>query len=142
MVFASYSGRIPAVIIRRFTYDLDLLINGRERKRINKLDMTYCYKQSHESKVLQHISYDEEVKALNLQAIETQAERYHVEDQVLLQCYRERTPVTLTMKGGEVFDGVIDWFSKYEIKVEFPTRKSIVAFRHAVYNFKVNEREG
>jgi len=142
MVFELYDGRMPAVIIRRFTYDLDLLIDGSGRKRINKLDMKYCYKRSHESKVLPEISYNEELKALNLQPTENKAERYDIDDQLLLQCYRERTPITLTMRGGEVFSGVIDWFSKFEIKVEFPSRKSIVAFRHATYEFKINEQGG
>jgi len=142
MVFELHDGKISAVIIRRFTYDLDLLINRRERKRINKLDMKYCYKQSHESKVLSEISYNEEVRAMNLQPTENKAERCQIDDQVLLQCYRERTPVTLTMMGGEVFSGLIDWFSKFEIKIEFPSRKSIVAFRHALHDIKVNEQEG
>ena len=140
MMFALYDGKIPAVIIRRFTYDLDLVISGRERKRINKLDMKYCYKQSHEPNVLPYISYNEEVRAMNLQPIENKAERYHIDDPILLQCYRERTPITLTMRGGEVFNGVIDWFSTFEIKVEFPSRRSVVAFRHAAYDFKVSEK--
>jgi len=142
MIFELYDGKISAVIIRRFRYDLDLLIGGNKRKRINKLDMKYCYKQSHDSRVLPEVSYNEEVKALNLQPTENKAERHIIDDHILLQCYRERTPVTLTMAGGEVFNGVIDWFSKFEIKIEFPSRKSIVAFRHAISDFKVNEKEG
>ena len=142
MTFELYDGKISAIIIRRFTYDLDLLINGRERKRINKLDVKYCYKRSHESKVLSEISSDEEVKAMNLQPTENKAERFQIDDQVLLQCYRERTPVTLTMIGGETFSGMIDWFSKFEIKIEFPSRKSIVAFRHALHDLKADGQEG
>ncbi len=49
---------------------------------------------------------------------------------------REKTPITLTPRGSEVINSIVDWFSQYEIKVILPSGKSVLAFRHAIYDFE------
>ena len=136
MVFVLYDETVRGIIMRRMPYNLDLLVNG-ERRRINKLDIKYCYKQAHEPKILPYIEVDESVKALNLGPEMDPSKRYQIDDKVLFQCYKERRPIILTLRGGEVIKGVIDWFSKYEIKIELPSKKSVICFRHAAYSLSV-----
>ena len=136
MVFVTYDGVLRGLILRRMSYNLDLLANG-EKIRINKLDIKYCYKQSHEPRILPYIQIDEEVKALGLGPEMDPSRRYQIDDRVLIQCYRERRPIVLVLRGGEVFGGVIDWFSKYEVKIELPSRRCVVCFRHAAYSLGV-----
>jgi sRNA-binding regulator protein Hfq len=136
MVFVMYDGILRGLILRSMPYNLDILTDG-NKVRINKLDIKYWYKRSHESLVLPHIDYDEEVRSLDLSAEMIPGKRYQIDDKVLVQCYREHRPILMVLRGGEMVGGVIDWFSKYEVKVELPSRRCVICCRHAAYSLGI-----
>ena len=45
------------------------------------------------------------------------------------------------MRGGEVLEGVVEWWGFYDIKLELVTKRSVVVFRHAVYRHQVLQKE-
>ena len=45
------------------------------------------------------------------------------------------------MLEGEVFRGLVDWVSRYEIKMILENESKIVVFRHAICDFKVFSSE-
>ena len=45
--------------------------------------------------------------------------------------------IEVTMLEGEVFRGLVDWVSRYEIKMILENESKIVVFRHAICDFKV-----
>ena len=137
MVFELYGETVEGIIVRRLTYSLDVLSDGQVR-RIEKINIKYMYKWDEAPRVRQHINYDEALKHQNLSPIVLQSERYEVDDSVLTRGYKEKVPVTSTLRGGEIITGFIDWFSQYEIKINLVNGRGIVVFRHGVYNLQVN----
>ena len=64
-------------------------------------------------------------------------QRYQIPDEVLQKCQDEGSQLQLTMRGGEILEGRIEWFGGYDIKLDLATEKSVVVFRHAVYSHEV-----
>ena len=136
MIFELYNETIAeARIIRLMRYFLTLLVNG-ETRNINKLDIKYCFKQSDVCKIRPFIEYNERIRNKNLLPIVDKAERLSVDTGLIAKCYRENRPVTISLRGGEIISGTIDWYSKYRIKVRLPSHRSVVTYLHAYYDFK------
>ena len=136
MVFELYGEKVEGVIVRRLTYALDVLVKGRVR-RIEKINIKYMCKREQEPRIASRIQIDPELKRQNLVSIVRSSERYQTEDSVLARCYKEKIPVTLTLRGGELITGIIDWFSQFEIKIDLVHGKSVVVFRHSLHHFSV-----
>ena len=137
MIFEMYDGPIQGVILHRLPYNL-IIRSGRERLTINKLDIKFCYKQKTLERIRPHIQIDAAVQSKQLAPVVERSERYHIEDRLLLECYRNRYPVTVTLRGGEIIPGIVDWYSKYEIKLEVKKRQGVLVFRHAIYHLEVH----
>lgn len=136
MVFETYSETMECIIAKDLKFDLCLLC-GEETKQIEKLNIKYCYKKEYEQAVKAAIQYDEGIKTQCLQVIEPMRERYKIRGQRLKRAKAEQLKIRLVLRGGETLEGTIDWFSPYEIKVEFPLGGNVIAFRHAVYDFAI-----
>jgi len=65
------------------------------------------------------------------------AQRHCIPDEVLQKCLEAGNRLRLTLRGGEVLEGRIEWFGAYDIKLELTTGRSVVVFRHAVYSHAV-----
>lgn len=137
MVFEVYGETLEGIILHRLPYNL-IIRAGRERRCINKLDVKYCYKQKAGDRFVATVRIDDSVRSQNLGSVMEADERYQVEDRVLLECYRNRYPVTITLRGGEMISGVVDWYSKYEIKLDVKKHSGCLVFRHAIYHLDVH----
>ena len=137
MVFELYRETLEGIIIRRLTYALDVLSEGQVR-RIEKISIKYMYKRNQAFQIERHIEFDEALKCRKLDTIVPKSDRYQVEDSILTQCYKENISVTARLHEGEVITGLVDWFSRYEIKINVTNRSGIVIFRHGLYDFRVN----
>ena len=137
MVFETYDGPVEAVIARRLCYDLDLKTNG-EIERLNKLPIKYMYKKADETSVKGGIRHNERVRAARLEPIKARAERFRIDTRQLAFARKKERLIRVTMRGGEVFDGWIDWYSYFEIKMRLGKKSpSVVLFRHAAYAFEM-----
>jgi len=136
MVFETYAQSIPCVVKKNLTYDIDLLCDG-EVQQIKFTDVKYCYKQRDEDKVKADIQFDEEVKAQKLEPIIPRKERYQIQNELLKKARKEKKTIRLVLRGGEIFIGTIDWFTRYEIKMILPSGGKVVTFRHAAYDFSI-----
>jgi len=146
MVFEAYTESIPCTIKKNLVYTIDLLClpaqTGKEEaQRIQKHDIKYCYKQEYEQAVQANIQFDEAIKAQALQPIVPRKDRYKIERELLLKARNEKTPIRLVLRGGEIIQGNVDWFSSYEIKVEFQNKGNVIAYHHAVYDFAIENGE-
>ena len=137
MVFELYGRHIEGIISRRLTYTLVILTDGGTH-HLEKLNIKYMYKKDEISHVVQDIEVDAELKAQNLVSIVHKSERFHVDNRVLARCRKEKIPVRLTLRGGEIMTGVIAWFSQYEIKMFLAHGASVVAFRHGLHSFEIS----
>lgn len=137
MVFVLYSDTLVGIIIRRLTYAFDVLSDGKVR-RIEKINIKYMYKQNQAFQILQFIAFDEALKRRKLDAIVPKSDRFQVEDGILKKCYKQKISVTATLHGGEIITGLVDWFSRYEIKINLTKMSGVVIFRHGLYDFRMN----
>ena len=134
MVFETYDRTIEAIVLKRLVYDLDLLVNG-EKERLNKLPIKFMYKKKDEEAVRQGLQYNDEVRAKNLQPVKQRDKRFKIDTRELAFARQNRIPIRVTLRGGEVFTGTIDWYSHFEIKMSLGEDASVVVFRHAAYDF-------
>lgn len=142
MVFVSYTESIRCTVKRILKYNIFLLC-GEDARQIRKLDIKYCYKQEYEASVKANIKYDESIQSQSLEPIEPMNERYQINGKLLQKARSDQSCVKVVLRGGEIIEGTIDWFSPYEIKLAFPEgsnhrpKGNIIAFRHSVYAFAV-----
>jgi len=64
-------------------------------------------------------------------------ERHHIPDEKLFSCQRKGQKLKLTMRGGEMLEGRVEWFGAFDVKVELSTGRSVVVFRHAILRHAV-----
>ena len=137
MFFGLYNHTVlPATIIDFTKYDLVLQGEG-ESQELPKTDVKYCYKAEDATKIQSIIRYDEETKKQDLKPIIQPKKRYNINTRTIIQARRARQTIEVTMLEGEVFRGLVDWVSRYEIKMILENESKIVVFRHAICDFKV-----
>ena len=98
------------------------------------------YKRDEMAQVVQDIEVDTDLKAQNLISIVHKAERFQVDDRVLVRCRKEKIPVRLTLRGGEIITGVVRWFSQYDMKMLLAHGGNVIVFRHGLHSFEISPR--
>lgn len=146
MFFGLYDhALVPATITALTKYDfvLQVALNSDsigtegESRELPKTDVKYCYKAEDATGIQSIISYNEEIQKQNLKPIVQPSKRYSINTSVIIQARRARRTIEVTMLEGEVFRGLVDWVSRYEIKMILDNQSKIVVFRHAICDFKV-----
>ncbi len=141
MFFGLYNHTLlPATIIEFTKYDFVLQSEG-ERQELPKTDVKYCYKTEDATDIQLVIRYNEEIKTQDLKPIIQRKKRYSINTRAIIQARRVRHTIEATMLEGEVFRGLVDWVSRYEIKMILENESKIVVFRHAICDFKVFSSE-
>ena len=112
-----------------------------EKQELPKTDVKYCYKAKEATDIQSIIRYNEETKEQNLKPIIQRKKRYNINTRSIVQARRARYTIEVTMLEGEVFRGLVDWVSRYEIKMMLENGSKIVVFRHAICDFKVFSSE-
>ena len=138
MVFEMYNHEsISCTVAKLFKYDLELLVDGGEKMRIQKHNIKYCYKQENAEKVKAGISFDESIRSQGLMPIVPRKERYQIDYNMVKETWGKRRKVRLVTREGEIIMGPLNWFSSYEVKVNLPPGGNVVAFFHALSDFKI-----
>ena len=141
MLFGLYNHSLLPATITGFTrYDFVLQGEG-EKKELPKTDVKYCYKAEDAAAIQSIICYNETVKAQDLKPVTQRKKRYVINTRSIIQARRAEHTIEVTMLEGEVFRGVVDWVSRYEIKMILENESKIVVFRHAICDFKVFRSE-
>ena len=141
MLFGLYNHTLLSVTVTGFT-KYDFVLQGEiERQELPKTDVKYCYKAEAATDIQSIIRYNEEIKEQNLKPIIQRKKRYNINTRTIIQARRARHPIEVTMLEGEVFRGLVDWVSRYEIKMILENESKIVVFRHAICNFEVFSSE-
>ena len=150
MFFGLYNHTLLSVTVTGFTkYDfvLQVALNPNpiggetERQELPKTDVKYCYKAEDATDIQSIIRYNEEIKTQNLKPVIQRKKRYSIKTRAIIQARRARHTIEVTILEGEVFRGLVDWVSKYEIKMILENESKIVVFRHAICDFKVFSSE-
>ena len=146
MFFGLYNHTLLPVTVTGFTkYDFVLQValnpdpigGEAEKQEMPKTDVKYCYKAEDATDVQSIIRYNQEIKEQNLKPIIQRKKRYSINTRAIVQARQTRQTIEVTILEGEVFRGLVDWVSKYEIKMILENESKIVVFRHAICDFKV-----
>ena len=136
-VFRCYGGEDLVGTISKDGGDRFTLLVDERRKATWKTALHYAFKAESRAGVEQAVYIDQEVHRQGLQPVIPIAERYHIPDEELFSCQRKGQQLRLTMRGGEVLEGRVEWFGAYDVKLELSTGRSVVVFRHAVLRHEV-----
>ncbi len=138
MFFAlSNDVQLPATVLEMTLSRLTLNSNGKEQ-HIPKTDVKYCYKDVDAERVQVAIDIDEEVKAQQLTQLTADAKACEIDTQAVQDARKNKSPIEITLRAGEIFRGIIDWVSPYEIKLILANGAKVVIFRHAIYALSLN----
>lgn len=141
LVFRCYGGEdLVGIILKDGGDRFTLLVDG-SRKAAWKTALQYAFKAESRAGVEHAVRIDEGVQRQGLQPVIPIAERYQISDADLFSCQRKGYRLRLTMRGGEVLEGRVEWFGAFDVKLELSTGRSVVVFRHAVYRHEEIQRE-
>ncbi|MCZ6677536.1 MAG: cold shock domain-containing protein [Candidatus Poribacteria bacterium] len=136
MLFGLYNNTLLHATVSDFSKYNFVLQEGDETQELPKTDVKYCYKEEDAEKVKLLMRYNEEIKAQKFEPIVPRKQRYQIDNQAILQARQARYPIEVTMREGEIFRGLVDWMSRYEIKMILENGSKVVVFRHAICDFK------
>ena len=138
MFFALYNHvQLPATVLEMTLSSLTLNSNGSEQN-IAKTDVKYCYKDIDAERVQASVDTDDTVKAQQLTQLTADVQAPEIDTEAVQHARKNGTSIGVTLREGEIFRGVIDWVSPYEIKLILENGAKVVIFRHAVYNLAVD----
>ena len=141
MYFAMYNHEhLPAVVLEMTLSELTLNCNAKE-STIKKSDIKYCYKDVDAKNVTALLQFNDEVKNKQLQPILSNDEQYIIDAEAVKNARHEGNAINITLREGEIFQGVVDWISPYEIKLVLNNGAKIVVFLHAICDFSVVKME-
>ena len=150
MFFGLYNHTLLSVTVTgstKYDFVLQVALNPdsvggeTERQELPKTDVKYCYKAEDATDIQSIIRYNEEIKEQNLKPVIQRKKRYSINTRAIVQARRAWHTIEVIMLEGEVFRGLVDWVSRYEIKMILENGSKIVVFRHAICDFKVFSSE-
>jgi RNA chaperone Hfq len=84
--------------------------------------------------VKQHVKVDEDVVEENLQPAYKLEDRLEIPDEILHTCFKEKRPITVTMRNGHVLKGIMVSYGIFSIRLQIDEKSRVILFRHAVYD--------
>ena len=138
MFFALYNHvQLPATVLEMTLSSLTLNSNGSEQQ-IPKTDVKYCYKDIDAERVQASVDIDDTVKAQQLTQLTPDVQALEIDTEAVQHARKNGTSIEFILREGEIFRGIIDWVSPYEIKLILENGAKVVIFRHAVYSFAID----
>jgi sRNA-binding regulator protein Hfq len=99
---------------------------------VHKLEIKFAYAPRDASGVGTHMVLDTERSAHPQPARKHPQDRYNCSDRRLFRFVDEQEWVRVTLLEGETFEGLVRWFSRYELEIELKDEVRVVIFRHAL----------
>ena len=136
MVFGLYNHEQCSMTISEFTQSTFTLQGDEDTQEIPKSDVKYCYKAEDADGMQALMRYDEKIRSQKLKPIDAQAECYQINTREIQLARKEEYPIEVIMREGEIFRGLVDWVSPFEIKMVLENGSKVVVFRHAICEFQ------
>ena len=136
MFFGLYNHMQLPATVREFTKYNFVLQGEDEPQELPKTDVKYCYKAEDSEKVQLLIHHNDELIEQKLTPIIQRKKRYNIDTPAIQQARIDRYPIEVTTREGEMFRGLVDWVSRYEIKMILENGSKVIVFRHAICYFE------
>ena len=138
--FITYTGIKDLSEIKAKPYTLwGADANGKEVK-MAKLHVLFAFPKEKMPDLKPYVKVRKPLKAQNLQPIEDQNERFHVDDDLLKQARENKSNVNIVTRAGYVLNGWLQHFDEYVLYMRIG-EKVVVVYRHGLFEFTVGEQE-
>ena len=136
--FITYTGIKDLSQVETKRYMLSGLDANGEEIKLLKLHILFAFPKEKMPDMKPHVKVRTPLKAQNLQLIEDQNERFHVDDELLMQAKDNKSTVSVATRAGYVLNGWIQHFDEYVIYMRVG-EKVVVVYRHSLFEFTVEE---
>ena len=137
--FVTYTGIKDLSVVKTKAYTVWGKYSNGEMIKMAKVHVLFAFPKEKMPDLKPHIKVRAPLKAENLQPIETIAERYHVDDELLEQARDNKANVNIVTRAGYVLNGWIQQFDKYVLYMRIG-EKVVIVYRHGLYDFTVEEQ--
>ena len=138
--FITYTGIKDLSEIKAKPYTLwGTDANGKEVK-MAKLQVLFAFPKEKMPDLKPYVKVRQPLKAQNLQPIEDQNERFHVDDDLLTQARENKSNVNIVTRAGYVLNGWLQHFDDYVLYMRIG-EKVVVVYRHGLFELTVAEQE-
>ena len=133
MVFIGYEENVDCTLIRMTLYDWVLTV-AEKRLRRKKIDFSCCYKRKEAETAKATMITDSAVVNEKLKPIVPRKGRYKVSNEILKASQADKGPITVALRTGQVFTGIVDWFTPFDIALILSNGGKVKIFRHGLYD--------
>lgn len=137
--FITYTGIKDLSVVKTKPYTVWGKYSNGELLKMAKVHVLFAFPKEKMPDLKPHIKIRAPLKAKNLQPIETIAERYHVDDELLEQARDNKSNVNIVTRAGYVLSGWIQQFDKYVLYMRIG-EKMVIVYRHGLYAFTIEEQ--
>lgn len=138
--FITYTGIKDLSEIKAKPYTLWGTDANGEEVKMAKLQVLFAFPKEKMPDLKPYVKVRKPLKAQNLQPIEDQNERFHVDDDLLKQARENKSNVNIVTRAGYVLDGWLQHFDEYVLYMRIG-EKVVVVYRHGLFEFAVGEQE-
>jgi len=117
-------------------YDIVVAAPDGERITLPKITIKMLYPADHAGRVQGQIRIDEAAQAGGAGPIVPAKPRHHIKNKSLFPLMRGREVLRLTLLEGEVLEGLVQSFARYEITLELKDGTQVVVLRHAILDVR------
>ena len=114
-----------------FTFLLDA---PEGQKELHKHEIELLYPEAVAAVLEPLFDIDRQVKGKKLGPILDLSQRAPLRNTLLYICQADKIPVEITVLGGLRFRGLLTDFTRFEMKVSFTPKLSVILLRHAVFS--------
>ena len=137
--FITYTGIKDLSEIKTKPYTLWGTDANSEEVKMAKLQVLFAFPKEKMPDLKPYVKVRKPLKAQNLQPIEDQNERFHVDDELLMQAKDNKSTVSVATRAGYVLNGWIQHFDEYVIYMRV-AEKVVVVYRHGLFEFTVEDQ--
>lgn len=138
--FITYTGIKDLSEIKAKPYTLWGTDANGEEVKMAKLQVLFAFPKEKMPDLKPYVKVRKPLKAQNLQPIENQNERFHVDDDLLKQARENKSNVNIVTRAGYVLNGWLQHFDEYVLYMRVG-EKVVVVYRHGLFEFTVEEQE-
>ena len=138
--FITYTGIKDLSEIKAKPYTLWGTDANGEEVKMAKLHVLFAFPKEKMPDLKPYVKVRQPLKAQNLQPIEDQNERFHVDDDLLKQTRENKSNVNIVTRAGYVLNGWLQHFDEYVLYMRIG-EKVVVVYRHGLFEFTVGEQE-
>lgn len=118
------------------TYDIEVTTPDGNKRDLPKIQIKLFYADEYAQPVRKHITIDEALQSRGLAPIAAIKQRNFIKNKTLFVLMREQEALSFTLLEGEILQGCIQSFSRYEITLRINEQATVVVLRHAILDVR------